>query len=147
MCVYNLKKLGCVNDKQYRTETRSLRNTILQGKTVRVPLTEMRWILFLKYTENHSKTLPETPNLDWRLVIKIPWSMVAKAALKSNRTSKVTWPLFIFITWEWHSSPLQEPSQYYGVAKTTTAKQDRDPLEDIWKSSWSDTERSVDLDR
>ena len=33
--VYNLKKLGCVNDKQNRTETGSLRNTILQGKTVR----------------------------------------------------------------------------------------------------------------
>ena len=58
---------------------------------------ETCWVLPLKYDANQDSAVSRPPNTDLNLLSKIPWLMVSKAALKSNRTNEATCCLFMLV--------------------------------------------------
>ena len=98
MFVYSFKYLTSIDNEQQRRKARPLRYATFQIKLhfESVPSIESCWVLPLKYNAIQDSAVSRTPNADLSLSGKIPWSVVSKAALKSNRTSKVTCWSFMF---------------------------------------------------
>ena len=97
MFVHNFKYLASIDNNQKRPEARTLRYVEFQIELCWECAVD--WNLLssaIKYDANQESAVSRTPNADLSLSDKIPWSMVSKAALKTNRTSKVTCCLFLF---------------------------------------------------